>query len=117
MALSHLIQAAYAKTTNTVNLLVPTVTDGNIDPKGGIEGYVGNIFPTVIKLGVAIAILSMTYWGLRTIISNVPGFKAEGNERMMAALLGLGLLLIAYLILYTINPDILSTSLSSISGK
>jgi len=116
MDLSNLITKVYAAADNTVVPLVPSVGSA-VNSSAGLEGYLKNIFPLLIQLGVAIAILSMTYWGLRIIISNVPGFQAEGKERMMAALLGLGILLIAYLILNTINPQILKMTISSLGGN
>jgi hypothetical protein len=117
MDLFNLIEKTYAATTNEVNLLVPDVVNGGVDPSQGLEGYISKIFPLIIELGVAVAIFSLTYWGLRTIISEVPGFKIEGQERMQAALLGLGLLLIAWLVLNTINPEIFKASLDKIGGQ
>src|SRR3989344_2232393 len=108
----NLVEKVYAETANKVTPLVPDFVSTNA--QSGIASYAKEIFPKLIQFGVAVAILTMTYWGLRTIISNVPGFKAEGHERMMAALLGLGILLIAWLILNTINPQILSTPLNLI---
>jgi|SRR3989344_7583082 len=115
MNLFNIVTKIYAQTTNTVIPLVPDFASS--EAQTGIEGYVKDLFPKLIQFGVAIAILTMTYWGLRKIISNVPGFKTESSERMTAALLGLGILLIAWLVLNTINPEIFKASLDKIGGQ
>ena len=76
-------------TANTVNTLV---TLPGVNGSQGIDAYAGGIFQLAVKIGVLVAILSNAWWGLRTILSKVPGFKGEGKERMIDALLGLGLL-------------------------
>lgn len=73
-----------------------------------LDAWVSETFPLLIQIISAIAVLAIAYWGIRYILSGIPGIKSYGKERMWSAILGLLLALAAYLILKTINPDILS---------
>jgi hypothetical protein len=99
---------------------VPLVADSSaIDPKTGLSNiptFLGDLFPTLVKVIAAIAVLTIAYWGIRYMLSNVAGTKGVSKDRIWSTLLGLLLALSAYLILEIINPDIIG-SLSNFVGS
>ena len=72
--------------------------------------YLSSIFPLAIGLAALLALIMITIGGIEYIFSNVPGVKGEGLKRIQEAIWGLLLALAAYLILYTINPDLINLS-------
>ncbi len=100
MSLSDFITTAHAQVT----LLVPTVTDSGAT--GDINSYLGSLFPKMIQIGALVAVLAIAYEGIRLITSNIPFIKNMAKSHIWDAITGLALLLGAYLILQTINPNI-----------
>lgn len=83
-----------------------------IDPGSdlpSISTFLGTLFPTLVKVIAAIAVLTIAYWGIMYMLSNVAGIKAMGKDRIWNTLLGLLLALSAWLILNIINPDIVGS--------
>ena len=72
--------------------------------------FVGDLFPMMIKIIAAIAVLTIAFWGIRYMYSNVPGMEKVSKERIWSVFLGLLLALTAYLILQIINPEILTST-------
>jgi len=76
-------------------------------PSGGLPEYINYLF--VFGLGIigVIALAVMMFGGIQYILAagNV-GKTTEAKEWIYAALTGLGLLLVSYLLLNTINPDL-----------
>lgn len=93
---------------NGVCLLQPDIIQRQ---PGQTEASLGNylrlLFKTLIGLAGGIAVLIIVVEGLKYIVSGVPGVKTESKGRIRDALVGLILALAAYLILYTINPDLI----------
>jgi len=74
-----------------------------------IQKFFYDLAPLLIKIIAALAILVIAYWGLRYMVSNIPGMKGESKKRIGAAVFGLLLALGTWLILSTINPKINAT--------
>ena len=76
--------------------------------------YLKNAIKLIIGLATALAVLVMVYAGVFGYIGGAvsPGVRTEAKTRMWGALLGLTLALVSYLILNTINPDLLSLNLT-----
>lgn len=89
---------------NSLNPALPVSTSPN-----AMEQFFGDLFPMLVKIIAAIAILAIAYWGIMYILSGVPGIKGVSKDRIWNSLLGLLLALSAYLILEIINPDILAS--------
>lgn len=70
--------------------------------------YLNLLFGILIGLTGGISVLYIVVGGLQYILSEVPGIKTSGKEKIRDALVGLILALAAYLILYTINPDLVN---------
>lgn len=66
------------------------------------------VFRLAITAGGILAVLYIMYGGYQYLASEAIGGKKDGKETIQKALIGLILLLLSYLILYVINPDILN---------
>jgi len=94
-------------------LLEPSVlsagqtTDGKVD----FATYIKSGFKTFLAVVVIIAIVMLTASGLQYITAGSGGGKGEAKNRALAAILGLLIDLSAYLILRTINPDLVDLTL------
>lgn len=78
---------------------------------GSAEGanpgaIVANLYQAALLVAAFLAFGSIVYAGLQYALSSVPGIKSDAKERIIDALLGLLLLVGAYLLLYIINPAI-----------
>lgn len=75
--------------------------------------YISFIFNFVMQLAGSLALLAVTFGGLRYLASfGSPTAKNAGKEWVKAGILGLLLLMCSYLILYTINKDLVSLKMS-----
>ena len=76
--------------------------------------YAKALFTTVLVIAAVLAVIMLVWGGIEYTVSSVPGIKTEGLNRIWAALGGLIIALTAWLILNTINPDLLNFNLSNI---
>ncbi|MCD6412368.1 hypothetical protein J7K91_01660 [bacterium] len=71
--------------------------------------YIGILFKAGLAIAGVLALVFLLYGAILYTISssrgNVEG-ESQAKERIYSVFLGLGLLLLSYLILYTINPDL-----------
>ena len=88
-------------------LLEPEIIEGAGTAPVTFIQYAKGIFVTILTLAIILAILMIVIGGLEYMFSAVPGSKSEGKDTIKAALFGLLIALAAWLILFTINPDIL----------
>ena len=104
--------------TNGVCLLQPDIVEGQTQ-ESSLGHYLSLLFKTLIGLAGGISVLIIVVSGLQYILSEVPGIKTSAKNRISEALIGLILALAAYLILYTINPDLVNLNLQveSVSSK
>lgn len=72
-----------------------------------LGSLIGEIYNLGIAITVVLAILVIMYAGIQYMITDNSGKKGDSIEKIKGALLGLGLALASYLILNTINPQIL----------
>lgn len=99
---------------NGVCLLQPDIIGGQAgsnQEEASLGHYLSLLFKTLIGLAGGISVLIIVVSGLQYIISEVPGVKTGAKGRITEALIGLILALSAYLILYTINPDLVNLDL------
>lgn len=91
--------------------LVPLPLPGGASgPVGGpvsLGGYLSTMFQWIIGIAGVLAVLMIVIAGIEY-MSPVPSAKESGKNRAMAAILGLILALVSYLILRTINPDLVN---------
>jgi hypothetical protein len=78
-------------------------------------------FSGAFKLGITIAgflaVIMIAVGGLQYMSTDTIGGKGEGRERITYAIMGLLLILFAWILLSTINPDIVSLRLFSNKGE
>ncbi len=74
--------------------------------------YLSGIIKLVIALGAGLAVLMGILAGVQYIAKGIsPSAKNEAKEKMISALTGLALVLTSYLILNSINPDLVNFKL------
>jgi len=78
-------------------------------PSGGLPQYINYLFIFGLGLIAFLALGQMMIGGLTYILAAGNVAKVEdAKNTIQQALLGLGLLLVSYLLLYTINPDLVN---------
>ncbi len=103
MSLSF-INRVYAE---TYTLLEPLSSGGSTDI--GSADYFKTVYQTALILTVALAVLMIVVGGIQYSASSInPALKSEAKTRIYSAIGGLLLALFSYLILQTINPDLLA---------
>ena len=98
-------------TSSEVCLLQPDIGVGLGAQESSLGNYLSILFKTLIGLAGGIAVLIIVVSGLQYILSEVPGIKSSSKGRIGEALIGLILALSAWLILNTINPDLINFKL------
>ena len=109
--MEKLFLIAWGAEPGVVELLAPLPNVNQLISQtqvGSLTEYLSFIFPLAIGLAATLAILMIVIGGLQIIISRGSAGKIEeGKRRITEAIWGLILALAAYLILYTINPDLI----------
>lgn len=90
-----------------------------LEPLGGlkdgsttcIEQYIKSTFNLFLGLASILAILQFAYGGLLYMLSEAVTSKEDAKHRMTSSVWGVLLILASWIILYQINPDILTTNL------
>jgi len=98
----------------------PNCTPLVVNPDGSTSGgcqtnlstYLPGAFKLIISLCAVLAFLVLTYGGVLYMTSDAVWDKSQGKTYITNALIGLGLAIASYVILYTINPGILSFQLN-----
>ncbi len=77
--------------------------------------YLNIIIKIIIGLCAVFAVFMIFLGGIEYMTAEIISNKEEGKDRIKNAILGLILALSAYTLLYTINPDLLNSSLSTLT--
>lgn len=92
---------------------IPGITSGtNLTDPHSLPGIINTIFKIFITVGALLAVISLTWGGIEYMVSGSAVTKAGGIKRAQAALWGILLLAAIWLILYTINPQLLNFTLT-----
>jgi hypothetical protein len=91
-------------------LLEPLVIDGVAQKSVNIQDYVKTMFKIGVGLAALFAVFMIIIGGFQYMMSESIGGKGDGKEKIEGALWGLGLALGSFLILNTINPQLLEFS-------
>ena len=70
--------------------------------------YAKMAFKALLSIAVALAILQIVLGGFGYVTGATMGEKGDGKEKIWDALKGLAIILLSWLILYTINPDLVN---------
>ena len=92
-------------------------TDGSIDVTTGFGDYVNRMVRVFIGLLGVLAVIMIVFGGIQYMLSSSGGEKNAGKERMTNAIFGLVLALSSYMILNTINPNLVKLKISIPSGS
>jgi hypothetical protein len=102
------------------NFLAPLPIEVNFDPTKEGGGDLGKYLNVMIKVFIGVcavlAVVMIVIGGLEYMTNELVSEKADGKNKIKGAIFGLILALGAYTILYTINPALLDTSLSSLEN-
>lgn len=86
--------------------LAPLPGTTNEEGKTDIKTYIPGVFKLVIGIAGVLAVLMIIIGGVEYITTDAIQGKSEGKERIQNALLGLILVLVSWILLYTINPKL-----------
>jgi len=84
----------------------PAVVSGNSVESSFLSEYLSAVYQYLIKISVTIAVVMVMVAGLQYVLASGSGKAAEAKKRITNATVGLVLLLCVYLILYTVNPQL-----------
>ncbi len=95
---------------------VPLVTLPGVTESGtGVTmgAYLAGMMKFIVALAGVFAILMATIGGVQYVASGItPNAKSDAKERITNAFIGLALILVSYLILYSINPALVRFNLT-----
>jgi hypothetical protein len=96
-----------AQANSTYTLLEPSIVGGQTSVDAGT--YLSTLYTYAIGVAGVLAVIMFAIGGIHYMF---PGKESKGKEFMTNAVFGIILALAAYLILNTINPDILKSNIS-----
>ena len=73
--------------------------------------FLSQAFQFGLAIAAALAVIMIVWGGVEIMLSESMFKKEDGRKKIQDAIWGLGLALVSWLILYTINPDILNFKL------
>ena len=83
-----------------------------VDCKTDLQRYLPGAFKLIIGIAAALAFVMITFGGMTYVVSDSINGKEDGRAYITNAVWGLVLVIGAYTILYTINPQILNFDLT-----
>jgi len=89
----------------------PANTIPNPNCTTNISTYIPSLFVLLIALAGGLAVIMIVVGGIQYLSTDAVSGKSEGKERITNALVGLLLAIAAYIILNTVNPQILQFNL------
>lgn len=90
----------------------PSNTIPNPNCATDISGFVPAVFTLLIALAGGLAVIMIVIGGFQYLSTDAVSGKSEGKERIQNAILGLLLAIASYMILNTLNPQILDFNLT-----
>ncbi len=80
-----------------------------VDTTGkSLPDFLKTAFQFGLSLAAVLAVIMIIWGGVKTMLSESVFGKDEGKKIIQDALLGLGLALVSWLILFTINPELVN---------
>ena len=87
---------------------IPTIvqpTDGSAIP---FPVYLKGLIVAIVGLSIIFAVIMIVIGGIEYVAAAVPSAKSEGKKKIIGAISGLLIAIFSYLLLITINPDLIS---------
>jgi hypothetical protein len=108
--------------TQTYCLLAPipgltSSTDGSLDVTNGFGDYATGMIRIFIGLLGVLAVVMIVFGGIQYMLASSGGEKGAGKERITNAIFGLILALSSYMILNTINPNLVNIKVAIPNGS
>ncbi|MBU0646276.1 pilin [Patescibacteria group bacterium] len=94
-----------------ISLIVPI---GETDAVADVGDYISAIYTWLLGAALTVAIVMVMIGGLQYVISAGGGKAKEAKDRISNAVIGFVLLLFAYVILFTVNPNLLDLTMPPI---
>lgn len=91
-------------------LLAPLTQEQAQNPKVELGDYLSTLFKIFLAVAGILATVMIVFAGFQYMLTELPGGKKDALGKFQNAILGLLLALSSYLILNTINPDLVNTS-------
>ena len=101
-ALAENVSSSWDKYTPLAPLPGTTNEDGKTD----LQTYIPGIFKLAIGIASVLAVLMIIIGGVEYITTDAIQGKSDGKARIQNALWGLVLVLVSWILLYTINPKL-----------
>jgi len=103
--------ASFANAQYGYHLLasIPTIKEGE---GVTLSVYMQAIYQLIIGLGIIFAVVMIAVGGVQYVMAIIPSAKQEGKSRIVGAIFGLILLLSSWVILNTLNPQLLKAGLN-----
>src|SRR3989344_2130674 len=99
-----------AGTALAYNLLQPLPVVGQ--SVESFPDYITKIIPFILGLAAVLAVVEIVIGGIEYAVTEAIDSKADAKDRIRQAILGLLLALASWLILYTINPELINLKLN-----
>jgi hypothetical protein len=96
--------------------LQPNAFPGVTSSNNNLSTYLGNIFDLGIALAVVLALIMIIWGGIIKMTTDSWNKQDEAKSKIENALYGLGLALISYVLLYTINPALVTWQGNTLLG-
>lgn len=101
--------------------------DGDFVPMANIPGisgtptslpdYINRIYMLTISIGAFIGVIKLSIAGVKYAMSDVVTDKSSAKKDIMGVFLGLAILLVPFIVLKQINPDLVNLELLRNAGK
>jgi len=98
---------AWAQATTTLVTGQSTLQQVGINTSN-LSGLLATVFELGISVAVVLTLIMSILGGIQYMTTDSFSGKSEGKERIVNALLGLGLALVSWLLLYVINPNLVN---------
>ena len=86
------------------------------DKSGGLESFIQALYKFALSVAGVLAMIVLIIGGIEYLTAGGSVDKGKkAKDRITNALFGLAIILLAYLILYTINPDLVRIKLPSLT--
>jgi hypothetical protein len=90
---------------------LPGLVGDRVNIANGLGSYLNNLYTAGIAIATGLAVLMIVIGGIQYVSSDAIGGKSDGKQRIQDAIIGLLLAFMSYLLLNTLNPDLLNNDL------
>lgn len=107
--------SAASPSSITLEVKYPTISNKTITASSSLPSYVSYLFNAGIFIGFFIVFLSLTAAGVMYFLSPAkPDMLSEAKDRIFGSVSGMLILVLTYLIIYTINPRLIGLTTNTL---